>query len=83
MHKDCYKPSEAQSIDESMIHFKGRPSFHQYMPQKPITRAYKVCIYENYIKYVPEFDSGKVGHVVEKMGPRMVQLLTKLLGRER
>lgn len=36
------KPSSSQSIDESMILFKGRSSLKQYMPLKPIKRGYKV-----------------------------------------
>ena len=37
-----YKPTECQSIDESMIKFKGRSSFKQCIPKKPIKREYKV-----------------------------------------
>lgn len=32
------------SIDESMVRFKGRKSFKQYMPMKPIKRELKVCV---------------------------------------
>ena len=31
----CYTPTENLSIDESMIGFKGRLAFLQYMPKKP------------------------------------------------
>ena len=31
----CYTPSENLSIDESMVGFKGRLAFLQYMPKKP------------------------------------------------
>ncbi|XP_042148640.1 piggyBac transposable element-derived protein 4-like [Ixodes scapularis] len=34
-----YAPSTHQSIDESMIPFKGRSSLKQYMPMKPIKRG--------------------------------------------
>lgn len=37
-----YKPSDCHSIDESMVLFKGRKSFKQYMPLKPIKRGFKV-----------------------------------------
>lgn len=37
-HKDRYKPSRVQLIDKSMIQFKGRSTFCQYMPQKHIQR---------------------------------------------
>ena len=33
--KDSYVPSQNLSIDESMISFKGRLSFLQYLPKKP------------------------------------------------
>ena len=33
--KDCYTPSQFLSVDESMISFKGRLSFLQYLPKKP------------------------------------------------
>jgi len=36
--------SSSQSIDEAMIRFKGRSSFRQYMPMKPIKRGYKVWV---------------------------------------
>ncbi|KAJ2952354.1 hypothetical protein O0L34_g4640 [Tuta absoluta] len=34
--------TKSQSIDESMIKFKGRSALKQYMPLKPIKRGYKV-----------------------------------------
>lgn len=34
-----YKPSQCQAIDESIIRFKGRISFRQHMPIKPIKRG--------------------------------------------
>ena len=33
--QSCYTPTENLSIDESMIGFKGRLAFLQYMPKKP------------------------------------------------
>ena len=39
-----YNPTEHQSIDESMIKFKGRSSLKQYMPLKPTTRGYKMWV---------------------------------------
>ena len=33
--KDSYTPTQFLSIDESMISFKGRLSFLQYLPKKP------------------------------------------------
>lgn len=39
---EAYEPSMVFSVDESMIAFKGRSSFKQYMPKKPIQWGYKV-----------------------------------------
>jgi len=36
--------SYSQSVDEAMILFKGRSSFRQYMPMKPIKRGFKVWV---------------------------------------
>ncbi|GBM15863.1 Chimeric ERCC6-PGBD3 protein [Araneus ventricosus] len=38
----AFRPSKCQSIDESMVKFKGRSSLKQYMPKKPIKRGYKI-----------------------------------------
>ena len=38
---DLYNPSQNLSPDESMLKFKGRLSFVQYMPRKPIKRGMK------------------------------------------
>jgi len=37
------RESPFQSLDESMMKFKGRSSFKQYMPLKPIKRGIKIC----------------------------------------
>ena len=39
-----YNPTEHQSIDKSMIKFKGRSSLKQYMPLKPTKRGYKMWV---------------------------------------
>ena len=41
---NCYEPSEVQAIDESIIKFKGRCNFKQYIALKPIKRGYKVWV---------------------------------------
>lgn len=40
--QNVYNTSSNLDVDESMIQFKGRSSFKQYMPMKPIKRGYKV-----------------------------------------
>ena len=42
-----YKPGQNQTIDESMIAFKGRLSYVQYLLAKPIKRGIKVWMYCN------------------------------------
>jgi len=37
-------PSASQSVDESMILFKGRSTLKQYIPLKPTKRGYKVWV---------------------------------------
>ncbi|XP_040075476.1 piggyBac transposable element-derived protein 3-like [Ixodes scapularis] len=51
-----YAPSTHQSIDESMIPFKGLSSLKQYMPMKPMKRGYKVwCSTDSETGYLLEF----------------------------
>ncbi|CAG5000205.1 unnamed protein product [Parnassius apollo] len=50
------KTTSSQSIDESMIRFKGRSTLKQYMPFKPIKRGYKVWVRaDSKTGYVYEF----------------------------
>lgn len=75
-------PGEFQSIDESMIKFKGRSSLRQYMPMKPTKRGYKVWIRADSTGFVSEFQiyTGKVDQSVEKkLGHRVVKDLTRAL----
>ncbi|XP_039764250.1 piggyBac transposable element-derived protein 4-like [Pararge aegeria] len=60
--------SSSQSIDESMILFKGRSSLKQYMPLKPIKRGYKVwCCCDSSTGYLYNFEiyTGKTGQGTE------------------
>lgn len=77
-----YKPSKSVSVDESMIKFKGRVSFRQYMPNKPIKRGYKVWVRASSSGYIDHFQiyTGKVDNISEKnLGPRVVMDLTRSL----
>jgi len=40
--KEMWKPYKNQSVNESMIKFKGKSLIKQYLPAKPIKRDYKV-----------------------------------------
>ncbi|XP_050532911.1 piggyBac transposable element-derived protein 3-like [Daktulosphaira vitifoliae] len=74
-----YIPNKNQSIDESMIRFKGRHSIKQYMPMKPIKRGYKVWIRADQSGYICEFQiyTGKTDSVENNLGKRVVQDLTQ------
>lgn len=77
-----FHPSEYQSIDESMVKFKGRSSLKQYMPKKPIKRGYKIWMRCDQSGFVCQFEiySGKVDQLVEKnLGARVVQNLSEQL----
>lgn len=54
-YKYSYNPTREQSVDESMIKFKGRSSLKQYMPDKPIKRGYKVWTRADAHGYVCQF----------------------------
>lgn len=80
-----YKPSKNQSIDESMIRFKGRSCLKQFMPLKPVKRGYKVWIRADESGYACQFQvyTGKVNDTAEKeLGSRVVKDLTRdLVGK--
>ena len=42
---ECYKPGQNETIDEGMIPFKGRLSYVQYLPAKPIKRGIKMWMH--------------------------------------
>ena len=64
-----YMPHEELSVDESMIHFKGRTSLVQYMPMKPIKRGIKMwCRADARTGYLCDLNiySGKTAGAVER-----------------
>ncbi|CAK1596298.1 unnamed protein product [Parnassius mnemosyne] len=77
------KNTSSQSIDESMIIFKGRSSLKQYMPMKPVKRGYKVwCKCDSSTGYLYEFDiyTGKQDAGTEGgLGSKVVKKLTEKL----
>ncbi|XP_040072344.1 piggyBac transposable element-derived protein 4-like [Ixodes scapularis] len=78
-----YFPSQNQSIDESMIRFKGRSALKQYMPMKPIKRGYKVWTRADETGYVCQFQiyAGKADNQSSEqgLGERVVRDLTECL----
>ncbi|KAK3772798.1 hypothetical protein RRG08_011197 [Elysia crispata] len=58
-----------QSVDESMVLFKGRSSIKQYCPMKPIKRGYKLWVRADMDGYISKFDvyfQGKNGKENQK-----------------
>lgn len=76
-----FEPGKNQSIDESMILFKGRSSIKQYMPMKPIKRGYKVWVRADESGYICEFQvyTGKLNSAETSLGKRVVIDLTRNL----
>nr|CAH7753392.1 unnamed protein product [Callosobruchus chinensis] len=67
-----------------MIRFKGRISFRQYMPMKPIKRGYKMWVRANESGFISQFQihtcTGKEQNVIERnLGERVVCDLTRVL----
>ena len=54
--KGSYSPTQDQTIDKSMIKFKGRISFKQYMPTQPIKRGYNMWKRSDAKGYVCQFE---------------------------
>lgn len=78
---NVFHPSENQSIDESMIKFKGRSTIKQYMPKKPIKRGFKVWMRCNDSGFASQFEiySGKREVVEKHLGENVVKRLTESL----
>ncbi|CAH2106616.1 unnamed protein product [Euphydryas editha] len=75
--------SQSQSIDETMVKFKGKSSMKQYMPKKPIKRGYKCwarCDSKSGYLYQFQLYTGKIGNTTEKnLGYRVVLDLSENL----
>ena len=83
-YSKCYKPTEYQAVDESMIKFKGRSSLKQYLPLKPIKRGYKVWVRADSNGYVCQFEvyTGKGKIQGFGLGESVVERLCKpLIGK--
>lgn len=81
-YKKFYNPSKEQSIDESMIKYKGRSTIKQYIPMKPIKRGYKVWVRADKFGFVCDFQiyTGKInGNKEKSLGERVVIDLSREL----
>lgn len=82
--KNYYFPTKRQSIDESMIKFKGRSSLRQYLPLKPIKRGYKMWVRADEKGFISQFQiyTGKVESTEKNLASRVVKDLTNdLIGK--
>ncbi|CAG4957188.1 unnamed protein product [Parnassius apollo] len=81
--QDNVQVSEFNSIDESMIRFKGRSHMKQYMPKKPIKRGYKCWARADSLTgylYEFKFYTGKVNTGTEEnLGARVIMDLCESL----
>lgn len=78
-YKQYYNPTKCQAIDESMVKYKGRVSYKQYMPLKPIKRGYKIWVRADKEGYVCDFQiyTGKQEAGIETaLGERVVHDMT-------
>ena len=81
--KSSIKPGKNIVIDESMVPWRGRLGFRQYIPGKRHkygVKAYKLCLPEGYT-YNFEIYAGKNGQIIEKSHPHdvVMRLLSGLL----
>ena len=82
MFVEVYNPHSVCSIDEAMIHFKGRSTMKQYLPQTPVKRRIKVWVRADSVNgYVSEFQvyHGKQGQRETSLGERVVKDLSRAL----
>ena len=80
-----YNPHCECTIDEAMIPYKGRSSFKQFMPNKPVKRGMKVWMRaDSHNGYVSEFQVyvGKTGDSEKGLGSRVVKDLTKKISKQ-
>lgn len=78
---NLYNPHRDQSVDEAMVKFRGRLSFKQYMPMKPVKHGIKVwCRADPSDGYLHEFQvyTGKTnGRSEAGLTHRVVMDLTR------
>lgn len=80
-----YIPHREVSIDEGMVLFKGRSSYKQYMPQKPVKRGFKVwCLAGSKNGYLHAFEvyTGASGGTSDGLGASVIKRLAKGLRKK-
>lgn len=74
--------TKSQSIDESMVKFKGRSALKQYLPMKPIKRGYKIWARaDSATGYLFQFQvyTGKGENIETGLGSTVVKTLSHSL----
>ncbi|XP_058806429.1 piggyBac transposable element-derived protein 4-like [Phymastichus coffea] len=79
--KESFNLGKHQSVDVSLIKFKGRSIMKQYMSAKPIKRGYKCWTRADESGYVCQFQiyTGKADNTEKQLGTRVVKDLTREL----
>ena len=81
-----YVPHREVSIDEGMVLFKGRSSYKQYMPQKPVKRGFKVwCLAVSRNGYLQAFEvytGATEESSFDGLGATVVKRLTSILKKK-
>ena len=79
-----YHPGKSITVDEAMIKFKGRCSFTQYVPAKPVKwglKVWAVCDADNFYMLNYSLYTGKINDLpagtCEPLGDRVVKHLTR------
>ena len=79
--QECYYPERNLAVDESMMPWRGRVSFRQFIPSKPIRYGMKLyCCCESSSGYICSMKlyTGKEGVTVEHgHGPNAVKYVTR------
>lgn len=78
--QELYEVDGHATVDESMVKFKGRLGFRQYLPLKPIKWGIKVWVMaESSTGYCANFQvySGREGPAEKGLAHRVVMDLTK------
>ena len=86
MYESVYVPGKNLSIDESMVKFKGRIFFHQYMPAKPTKwglKEFVLCEAKTGYQLKHIIYTGKSSFPTDASVPFTTQVVTSLLERYR
>ncbi|XP_047538573.1 piggyBac transposable element-derived protein 4-like [Vanessa atalanta] len=85
--RNIYTPGEVLVVDESMVHFRGRLHFRQYIPSKTHkygVKIYKLCTAEGYtLGYQIYHGESRQCHGLDTSGSIVIQLAEEFLDQGR